>query len=254
MKFLQNLQVLWILVKRDYALQFAGSLLGVIWMLIQSLSLIAIYTFVFFILNKTPNLPKSQINFSSYIFVGLLFWIPTQEMMIRGVSILTDNRQLIKRSTLKINFFLWIPFVQMMLHSFVISIPIFLILAIQGSIDYRLFLLGYLVLFFTGLYLMLVLEYLARLNILLKDISPIIRLFAQIIFWTLPILYFPDGVLKEVNNWNPFVVFLDLFRFLILKEYALQFPVYFLFAPLFIFLFIFILTHLKFDEVVMDHL
>lgn len=253
-KALKNLQVLWILVKRDYALQFAGSLLGILWMLIQSLSLIGIYTFVFFILNKTSSLPNSKLDYSSYIFSGLLFWIPLQEMLIRGVTILTDNRQLIKRSSLGVNLFLWIPFLQMLIHSFVISIPVFLVLFWSGSLEYRFFYFAYLIVFVTGLYLMLVLEYLARVNILLKDISPIMRLFSQIIFWTLPILYFPSGILKEVNLYNPFIILLDVFRFIVLRDYTLQFPLFLFLIPLSFFIFIFLLTRFKLDEVVMDHL
>lgn len=250
----KNLQILWILVKRDYALQFAGSLLGIVWMLIQSLSLIAIYTFVFFILNKTSNIQNSKLDYPSYIFSGLLFWIPLQEMLIRGVTILTDNRQLIKRSSLGINLFLWIPFLQMLIHSFVISIPVFFLLLLSGSLDYSIFYLSYLVVFISGLYLMLVLEYLARVNILLKDISPIMRLFSQILFWTLPVLYFPSGILKEVNLYNPFIVLLDVFRFIVLKDYSLQFPVYIFLFPLSLFVIIFTLTRFKLDEVVMDHI
>lgn len=251
---LKNLQVLWILVKRDYALQFAGSLLGILWMLIQSMSLIGIYTFVFFILNKTSSLPNSKLDYSSYIFSGLLFWIPLQEMLIRGVTILTDNRQLIKRSSLGVNLFLWIPFLQMLIHSFVISIPVFLVLFWSGSLDYRFFYFAYLIVFIAGLYLMLVLEYLARVNILLKDISPIMRLFSQIIFWTLPVLYFPSGILKEVNLYNPFIILLDVFRFIVLRDYTLQFPILLFLFPLSFFILIFLLTRFKLDEVVMDHL
>jgi lipopolysaccharide transport system permease protein len=253
-KALKNLQVLWILVKRDYALQYAGSLLGILWMLIQSLSLIGIYTFVFFILNKASNLPNSKLDYSSYIFSGLLFWIPLQEMLIRGVTILTDNRQLIKRSSLGANLFLWIPFLQMLIHSFVISVPVFSVLFWSGNLDYRFFYFAYLIIFIAGLYLMLILEYLARVNILLKDISPIMRLFSQIIFWTLPILYFPSGILREVNLYNPFIILLDVFRFIVLQNYSLQFPVYIFAFPLSFFILIFLLTRFKLDEVVMDHL
>ncbi len=251
---IKKLQVLWILVKRDYALQFAGSLLGILWMLIQSLSLVLIYTFVFFILNKASNLPNSNLDYSSYIFSGLLFWIPLQEMLVRGVTILTDNRQLIKRSTLGANLFLWIPFLQMLIHSFVISIPIFIVLYFVGSLDYRFFYFAYLLIFVVGLYLMLVLEYLARINILLKDISPIVRLFTQFLFWSLPVLYFPNGILKEVNHYNPLIVPIDLFRFIVLKEYTLQFPILIFLFPFAFFVLIFLLSRFKLDEVVMDHL
>ena len=250
----KNLQILWILVKRDYALQFAGSVLGVFWMLVQSLSLIFIYTFVFFILNKSTNIPNSKLDYPSYIFAGLLFWIPLQEMLVRGVSILTDNRQLIKRSSLGANLFLWIPFLQMLLHSFVISIPVFVVLFWKGSLNWHIFYFSYLVIFFTGLYLMLILEYLARINILLKDISPIMRLLSQILFWTLPILYFPSGVLGEVNLYNPFVIPLDIFRWIVLKEYSIHFSFFVFLVPLSLFTFIFILTRFKLDEVVLDHL
>jgi lipopolysaccharide transport system permease protein len=175
-------------------------------------------------------------------------------MLIRGVTILTDNRQLIKRSSLGANLFLWIPFLQMLIHSFVISIPVFMVLLWVGSLDYRLFYFSYFIIFISGLYLMLVLEYLARVNILLKDISPVMRLFSQVLFWTLPILYFPSGILKDVNLYNPFIVPLDLFRFIVLREYSLQFPVSLFLFPLSIFIFIFFLTRFKLDEVVMDHL
>jgi lipopolysaccharide transport system permease protein len=232
----------------------ARGLLGILWILIQSLSLIFIYTFVFFVLNKASNLPSSNLDYSSYIFSGLLFWIPLQEMLIRGVSILTENRQLIKRSTLGVDLFLWIPFIQMLIHSFVISIPVFVVLAWVGSLNYQLFYLSYFMMIAVGLYLMLVLSYLARINILLKDISPIIRLFSQFLFWTLPVLYFPTGILKEVNQYNPLIVPIDLFRFIVLKDYSLQFPFFIFLIPLVFFIIIFCLTRFKLDEVVMDHL
>ena len=186
--------------------------------------------------------------------MGLLFWIPLQEMLVRGVTILTDNRQLIKRSSLGPNLFLWIPFLQMLIHSFVISIPVFGILFWKGSLDLGYFYLSYLVMFVTGLYLMFVLEYLARINILLKDISPIMRLIAQILFWTLPVLYFPSGTLREVNLYNPLLIPLDIFRTITLQDYSIQFPIFLFLIPLSIFILIFILTRFKLDEVVLDHL
>lgn len=96
---LKNLPILWILVRRDYALQFAGSALGISWMLVQNLSLILIYTIVFLFIHLKGN-PESASYFIGYTFSGLLFWIPLQEYIIRGTSILTENRQLIKRSPL----------------------------------------------------------------------------------------------------------------------------------------------------------
>ncbi|MCE9499622.1 MAG: ABC transporter permease, partial [Leptospira sp.] len=56
-----RLLLILVLVRRDYALQFAGSLLGISWMLIQNLSLILIYTIVFLLFNR------SNLNGNLYI-------------------------------------------------------------------------------------------------------------------------------------------------------------------------------------------
>lgn len=118
---LKNLPILWVLVRRDYALQFAGSALGISWMLVQNISLILIYTIVFLFIHLKGN-PESASDFIGYSFSGLLFWIPLQEYMIRGTSILTENRQLIKRSPLGPEIFLWIPYIQMLIHFTVTAI------------------------------------------------------------------------------------------------------------------------------------
>ncbi|TGM06036.1 ABC transporter permease [Leptospira barantonii] len=250
---LKSLPILWILVRRDYALQFAGSSLGISWMLVQNLSIILIYTIVFLFLNLKGN-PESASDFIGYAFSGLLFWVPLQEYMIRGTSILTENRQLIKRSPLGPEIFLWIPFVQMFVHFAVTAVPVLIVLSVLGKLNVVLFPLSIFVMFGVGYLLSFVEGYLARANVILRDITPLIRLISQFFFWSLPILYLSSGFLHSINVWNPLNFPLELFRFVLLNDFVpvfhwKEFLPWAVFFPL-----IGILSRSKFHSVILDHL
>ncbi|MCB1174354.1 MAG: ABC transporter permease [Leptospiraceae bacterium] len=249
---MDTLGIIFILVKRDYALQFAGSFLGITWMLIQNLSMILIYTLVFGLLQTRAGAHSA--NFSlPYVFSGLLFYFPLQEMLIRGCSILSDNRKLIKRSALGMEIFLWIPYFQMLVHFLITSLPVFLYLYwLQGL--KATFLLSYLFIPLAGLFIHSLLHYLARINVILKDISPLVRLASQFLFWGLPILYYPSGILKDLNRINPLNVPLDIFRLLVIKGYQLQFS-WLQWTPfLLIALMLFFLSRRRLNSVILDHL
>ncbi|AOP34945.1 ABC transporter permease [Leptospira tipperaryensis] len=250
---LKNLPILWILVRRDYALQFAGSALGISWMLVQNLSIILIYTIVFLFLHLKGN-PESAVDFIGYAFSGLLFWVPLQEYMIRGTSILTENRQLIKRSPLGPEIFLWIPFVQMLIHFLVTAVPVLIVLIVFNKLNVVLFPLAILVMFAVGGLLSFIQGYLARANVILRDITPLIRLISQFFFWSLPILYLSSGFLHSINVWNPLNFPLEIFRFVLLNDFVpvfhwKEFLPYLILIPS-----IGILCRSKFHSVILDHL
>ncbi len=249
--FINETSLTVILVKRDYALQYAGSFLGVFWMFIQNLSLVLIYVFVILIFQKETT-PK----FFSNLFSGLLFWLPLQEMFLRGTTILSDNRNLIKRSSLGLKIFLNIPFYQMLIHYLFISLPIFILLLYYSKLNLKLFSLSFIFMLFCGKFVQLGISYLARANIILKDISPVIRLTSQGFFWTLPIMYDSSNseILKKINVLNPLNTLLDFFRFLVLSDYNIQFtPLYF--TPfLLIFITVYLLSEKKFHKIILDHL
>lgn len=249
---LSYLSVIWVLVRRDYALQYAGSFLGIAWMLLQNLTLIFIYAFVFLYMNFKNT--SGRDDYSGYVFSGLLFWIPLQELILRGTGILTDNRQLIKRSSLGMDVFLWIPYVQYLIHYLATSIPIGFILYYYSGLNIGGFLVAYLWIGVVGLYILLLLNYLSRLNIILKDISPLIRLISQVLFWTLPILYYPQGILGKINQYHPFNIPLDVFRRLVLEEYSSPFLFTGFLPFLLVFFFLYYFSKRKFHKVVIDHL
>ncbi|TGK00216.1 ABC transporter permease [Leptospira langatensis] len=250
--FLRKFRILLVLVRRDYALQYAGSALGLTWMFLQNLSLILIYTVVFYFLGIRSQ-GEDPLGYFAYVLSGLLFWIPLQEYLIRGTGILTDNRQLIKRSPLGPEIFLWIPFIQFLLHWAITAVPIFLFLAWAGKLGAGLP-LAFLCVFCTGLFIACLQSYLARINIILRDISPLVRLMTQFLFWGLPILYESKGILGKLNLFNPLFFPLETFRSFLLSGYESKATFADFFPFLILFLAIFFLSRAKLNQIVLDHL
>ncbi|MCB1178919.1 MAG: ABC transporter permease, partial [Leptospiraceae bacterium] len=178
--------LIWSLCKRDYAIQFAGSILGLFWVVIQSVVLISLYLMIFWVLDIHPTSKASSI---SYIITGILFWLPIQEFLNRGTVILTENRQLIKKTGLGVNIFLKVPLFQMYLHFLILSIPCYIVLYFLGSLNLSFFFVSFIWYIILGLILYPIISYLGRANVILKDISPVIRLFLQVLFWGSPLLY-----------------------------------------------------------------
>lgn len=252
-KFFRNMRILFVLVRRDYALQYAGSALGLTWMFLQNLSLILIYTVVFYFIGIRTN-GEDPIDYFSYMLSGLLFWIPLQEYLIRGTGILTDNRHLIKRSPLGPEIFLWIPFFQYVLHWLITAVPVIIFLFWFGKANWSGLLPGSLTIIATGLFLACIINYFARINIILRDISPLVRLCSQFLFWGLPVLYQSTGVLGKLNVWNPFFFPLELFRSFILSNYESKASFADFLPFLALFFIIFFLSRAKLNQVVLDHL
>jgi lipopolysaccharide transport system permease protein len=86
---MEKVSILWALVRRDYALQYAGSFLGISWMFLQNLVLISLYALVFLVLNLKN--PSTQEDFTDYLLTGLLFLIPKNYWFAgQGFSRTTD--------------------------------------------------------------------------------------------------------------------------------------------------------------------
>lgn len=249
---MEKLTLLWALVKRDYALQYAGSFLGISWMVLQNLALISVYAVVFLVFSWKREGTES--DYIAYLLTGLLFWIPLQELLVRGTGILSDNRSLIKRSNIGPDLFLWIPFVQYLIHSFLTAIPVFFVLLQKGKVSVVSFGIGYLYLVGMGLYLMLLLHYLSRINVLLKDISPLVRLLSSLLFWAVPILYYPSENWKSWNLLNPFTIPLDIFRYVTIPNYEAHFAWSGIWMFFLAFGLVFFLARTKLQKIILDHL
>ena len=132
-------------------------------------------------------------------------------MLLRSCSILADNRGLIRRTGLGLRGFMWVPVFEGLLH-YTLILGIVALIGLARGVLSPLFPLAFVwgaaMLFaFSGWAFIF-----ARISILLKDVSPLLRLVFQLVFWLTPIVYIVGPELMRFFAWNPVVAPLELHR------------------------------------------
>jgi len=93
-----NRHLLALMVKRDCIGKYKGSLLGMLWPLINPLGHLLLYTFLFCVVLKVRlGGNGSMSNFALYLMAGLLPWGAFSEAISRSSTIILENPNLVKR-------------------------------------------------------------------------------------------------------------------------------------------------------------
>ncbi|MCR9144661.1 MAG: hypothetical protein NXI24_20655 [bacterium] len=211
------------LVRRDYAVQFAGTALGIVWVLAQYIFQIGIFFLIFGVIlpqspaaaaagsGKLEAFTAGQADYLSYLLGGMCLWLPLSEMLLRSCSILADNRGLIRRTGLGLRGFLWVPVFEGLIHYALIFALVAGVGLVRGVLSpYFLLAFGWgacVIVAFSGWAFIF-----ARISILLKDVSPLMRLVFQIAFWLTPIVYVVGLEWMRIFAWNPITGILEAHR------------------------------------------
>ncbi|MEM3434337.1 MAG: ABC transporter permease [Candidatus Methanomethyliaceae archaeon] len=212
-------------VKREFFSRFVNARLGALWLIIQPLAMILIYTLIFAELMK-PSLPgkSSKFAYSIYLCSGLLTWTLFSDLLSRSISIFVDNAYLLK----KIHFpKLCLPLVAILssLLDFAIVMAIFLVfLLVTGNFPGLVVLaifppLAVLIAFAIGFGI-----FLGVINVFYRDVEQTMRVVLQFWFWLTPIVYvnLPDAA-KIFLAVNPIWPIIDAMHQIFVHE---SFPVW----------------------------
>ena len=218
-----QLKFILILAKRDYAMQYAGTLFGILWLFVQYVFQIAVYYILFGVIFKDGGRFIYEGDYFLYIMTGMMLWFPVSEMMIRSCSILYDNRSLVKRSGAGIKLFVRVPAVQGIFYYLILFWATFVISIIRNEWNF----ISILSLFYGFILIILFSlwgEIFSKISLILKDFTPVMRLIFQIFFWMTPVIYAVPDEYRELAAWNPFYGFIELNRYLFFNNYSFSLP------------------------------
>ena len=174
-------------------------------------------------------------------------------MIHKSTTVLTENRAIIKRSGVGLDIFYLIPISQMMIHFIILSFPAIIYLIMIKNISlFSILIFPWI--FLSALFLYPFTRYISMANVLLKDISPIVRLLLQFGFWSLPILYHPPIQYQSILIYHPLLPFLEIFRSVLLSNYVPDINYNIFIIYIFISIMFYIITRISFDKIVPDHL
>ncbi len=205
-----NLNLLRELVRRDFNARFTGSALGVVWAVLQPLSLVVLYWFVFtFMFSRGPATGND--NYVYFLISGLIPWLGFNEGVIRSATAIVENAPMVRRLAFRSELLIVVPNASAMIFE-VIGLLLFLgFLLVRGVFPSFLWLLPFaLVLQFTmqvGLGWMLAVVY-----VFFRDLTQILGFALSVVFYLSPILYPVSARFETFFEWNPMTPLLGFFR------------------------------------------
>ncbi len=172
---------------RDLKVRYKQTVLGVLWVLLQPLLSMIIFT-VFF--GNFAHLPSDGLPYPVFVLLGLVFWGYFSGALSRAANAFIDNENLVKKVYFPREI---LPFstVVTALIDFLISLVLFFLVAIFYRINFNLAFVGMLFLATiitavtsAGLGLLV-----SSINIKYRDVRYIIPYFLQLLIFVTPVIY-----------------------------------------------------------------
>lgn len=199
------------LIRRDFNARFTGSALGLAWAVLQPLSLVALYWFVFTFMIPGGRAGGLGSFYIFFLIAGLIPWLGVNEGLTRSTTAVVDNASIVRRLPLRSELLVVVPNASAMIFQCV-GLVIFLpMVAVQGISLRFLWLLP------LALLVQLTLQlgvgfFLAALYVFFRDLTQVIGFVLSILFYLSPILYPVGGRFEKFFFWNPMTPLLGLFR------------------------------------------
>ena len=212
------------LVRRDLEARYKGSILGNLWPLVNQLSQILIYTYVFAIILKVklslPSVPENNFTFGLWLFAGLLPWISFTGGLTQASSSVIAQPNLVTKVVFPLALLPLVPVLSIFIESsFGLMALIFFVALTTHTLHITLALLPFV--WLTQLLLTTGLGYLtAGLTVFLRDIPQTLGVVLNIWFYMTPIIYPASSIPEKFRGWvfwlNPIAAISEIYRDIIL--------------------------------------
>ncbi|PZV18253.1 MAG: ABC transporter permease [Pseudanabaena sp.] len=212
------------LVRRDLEARYKGSILGNLWPLVNQLSQLLIYIYVFSVVLKVKlslqGLPDNSFTFGLWIFAGLLPWISFVGGLTQASGSVVSQPNLVKKVVFPLALLPLVPVLSAFIESaFGLIALIFFVALMTHTLHATLALLP--LVWLTQLLLTAGLGYLtAGLTVFLRDIPQTLGLVLNIWFYMTPIIYPASSIPETFRSWvfwlNPIAAIAEVYRDIIL--------------------------------------
>ncbi|HEY9599326.1 MAG TPA: ABC transporter permease, partial [Cyanophyceae cyanobacterium] len=218
-----KLDLLGTLVRRDLEARYKGSVLGNLWPLMNQLSQLLIYTYVFSIVLKVKlslkGLPANDITYGLWLFAGLLPWIAFTTGLVQASGSVVGQPNLVKKVVFPLELLPLVPIFSALIESsFGLAALIVLAAISSKTLPITLALLP--LLWLTQLLFTAGLGYFAAgLTVFLRDIPQTLGVILNLWFYVTPIIYPASMIPEPWKDWvfrlNPLAVIAETYRDLV---------------------------------------
>lgn len=223
LSLIKNWKMILSLAKSDFKKRFVGSYFGVLWMFIQPLATVLVYTLIFQVgFKSTPPVPG--VPYVLWLIPGIIPWFYFQDAVLQGTGVLYEYNFLVKKVVFNVAmlpavklvsvFFSHICFVAIMFIVFMVthmpfSVKCFAIIYFSFSLS--VFSLG--IIYFTS-----------AINVFFKDMGQIVAILMQFGIWMAPIMYDESlfesraQIVSKLIKLNPIYYIVKGYRFAMIND------------------------------------
>lgn len=216
----------------ELAKRYAGSAMGIAWVVLYPALLLGIYLFVYLVVFKMRFPGYSEMDYTLYVFAGLVPYIGFMEAMTAGALSIKQNMHLIRNVMLPIEL-IPVRTVTVALATEIVALGVVILLALvfgklSPHVVWLPVVIALQVLFFVGLVLVV-----AALAVALPDIGYFVNLSVLLLMFVSPIGFRPDMV--PAGYWpmiylNPIYYMAESFRMSLLSLQPIDLGVLAVFA------------------------
>lgn len=213
-----------ILVQRDLEARYKGSILGNLWPLVNQLSTLLLFTYVFSVILKVKislrGLPENNLTFGLWLFAGLIPWIAFTSGFTQAAGSVVNQTNLVKKVVFPLALLPLVPIFSAFIES---SLGLMLLILLVGTstqvVHSTLWLLP--LVWLPQLLLTMGLGYLvAGSTVFLRDVPQTLGILTNLWFYLTPIVYPISAIPEQWRTWllwlNPFAVIAEVYRDLVL--------------------------------------
>ena len=221
----QSRRLIWKLAKNDFKKRYAGSYLGVVWMMAQPVVTVVMYWIVFDrVFDTRSQLVASgvEVPYVLYLTAGLVPWFYFTEAITHGTMALLEYNYLVKKVVFNISI---LPIIKVIAATFihVFFVCILLIVAVGYGYYPTIYTLQLFYYSFCMFLLVLAMSYFTcALVVFIRDLQQIINIALQIGMWATPILWdismLTEDSMKSFFKLNPMVYIVNGYRSAIYEQ------------------------------------
>lgn len=206
----------------ELAKRHAGSVLGMMWVVLQPALLLSVYVFVYMVVLKMRFEGFSRFDYVLYVFCGLVPYLGFMEALTTGGLSIKQNINLVKNVMLPIELIPVRSVIVGMASEFVSIALVLMLVAADGSLSWHVAWLP-VVVFLQMMWLVGLTWILSSITVALPDVTYFVNLFVFLLMFLSPIGYRPDMVpagFGWVVYLNPIFYMTEMYRATMLNATA----------------------------------
>lgn len=202
--------------------QYLETSFGIGWAIVKPLVYVFSFWFFFTVGLRTGH-DVNGVPYILFLFAGSIPWFLMSELITRGSNVIRSNAVLVKTIKFPVMALPLINVLSRLAVHVVVMLIVFVFYMVYGGLGYfpDIYYINFIYYWFTMLVFFTSLTFiLSSLNLIIKDIAPLVNSIMQPMFWLTPVLYTMDSKIGDLmmKIFNPLYYFILGYRGTMLKN------------------------------------